>query len=97
MDNDLLQQILNKVNSIEEKVESTDIKINSMQSQLEEHGQLLRALEHNTGVIKANQEVLKYDVAEIKGELISVRKDITGIEYITGKHMSDIAQLKSVK
>ena len=60
MPNDLLQQILNKVNSIEEKVNSTDTTIKSMQSQFQEQGLVLRALEHKTDIIKANQEVIKY-------------------------------------
>ncbi len=97
MSNDLLQEILNKVNAIEQKVDSTNTVIKSMESQLEEQGLVLRALEHKIDIIKANQEVIKYDVADIKGEVVSVRTDINAVEYVTGKNMSDIARLKSVK
>lgn len=58
---------------------------------------ILRVLEHKTDVIKANQEVIRYDVADIKGEVVSVRKDMNVVEYITGKNMSDIAHLKAAR
>lgn len=97
MSNDLLQQILSELKEIKESQIEMQTTQKSMQSQLEEHGLILRALEHKTDVVKANQEVIRYDVAEIKGEVVSVRTDINAVEYVTGKNMSDIARLKSVK
>lgn len=104
MNKELLQQILGEL----KEIKTTQ---GSMHSQLEEHGQILRALEYNTNVIKAEQENMKHDVANLSGNLKSVAEDVTGlsdsvntltkdfstIEFVTGKNMSDIAMLKAVR
>lgn len=69
----------------------------SMQSQLNEHGEILRALEHKTDIIKAEQENMKHDVADLSGNLKSVAKDLNRIEIHTAENWRDIAYLKSVK
>lgn len=62
-----------------------------------EHTQILRALEHKTDVISAEQENLKHENAEIKGEIAAFKKDLSNIEIITASNWFDIAKLKAVK
>ena len=69
----------------------------SIKSTQKEHTQLLSALEHKTNVISAEQENLKHEAAEIKGEVKSIRKDLNNVEIITASNWSDIAKLKAVK
>lgn len=57
----------------------------------------MRVLEHKTDVISAEQENLKHEVVEIKGEVKSMRKDMSNVEIITANNWSDIAKLKSIK
>lgn len=71
--------------------------IKSIKTTQEEHTQILRALEHKTDVISAEQENLKHEVAEIKGEVKSIRKDMSSVEIITANNWSDIAKLKAIK
>lgn len=69
----------------------------SIKSTQKEHTQLLSALEHKTNVISAEQENLKHEVAEIKGEVKGIRKDLSNVELITASNWSDIAKLKAIK
>ena len=71
--------------------------ISSIKSTQEEHTQLLQALEHKTNVISAEQENLKIEVAEIKGDVKGIRKDVSNVELITASNWSDIVKLKAVK
>jgi hypothetical protein len=57
-----------------------------VQSQVSENTQILKCLEHKVDVIKAEQENMKHDLAEIKGKIKSIKTDL-----------SDIAQTKSVE
>lgn len=71
--------------------------LQKMDSRLEEHGQILRALDERTKVISAEVENLKHEVAETKGEVKSLRKDLNAVELITANNWSDIVRLKALK
>jgi|GEM_PF-383389 len=43
------------------------------------------------------QENLKHEVAEIKSEVNSMRKDMSSVEIITANNWADIAKLKAIK
>ena len=94
---DLLKQINKKLDSHTEKLDSHTQKLDEHTLRLDEHTQILRALEHKTNVICAEQENLKHEVAEIKGEVKGIRKDMSSVELITAKNWSDITMLKAVK
>jgi hypothetical protein len=64
---------------------------------LGEHTGLLRALEHKTDVISAEVINIKHDVAEVHGEVKSIRKDLSQVEMVTANNWADIAKLKAVK
>ncbi|WP_290445843.1 hypothetical protein [Clostridium estertheticum] len=40
---------------------------------------------------------MKHEVFEIKGEVKSIRKDMSSVEIITANNWSDIAKLKAIK
>lgn len=98
------KEILDILKSVQSDIKSMQSDIKSIRTTQEEHTQILRALEHKTDVISAEQENLKYQVAEIKGEVTGIkaevkglRKDMSGVEIITANNWSDIAKLKAVK
>jgi len=78
-------------------MKSMQVDVRSIKRIQEEHTQILRALEHKTDVISAQQENLKHEVAEIKGEVKSIGKDMCSVEIITANNWSDIAKLKAIK
>ncbi|WP_071064164.1 hypothetical protein [Andreesenia angusta] len=71
--------------------------LQKMDSRLEEHSQILRALDERTELISAEVENLKHEVAETKGEVKSLRKDLNAVELITANNWSDIVRLKALK
>lgn len=72
-------------------------KFNSLSSQVQENTQILKALEHLAQVNKAEYDKMSFDIAEISGEIKTIRKDLSTVELVTASNWGDIAKLKSVK
>ncbi|MBK5240394.1 hypothetical protein [Clostridium sp.] len=94
---DILKAMQSDVKSMQGDMNLMHGDINSIKTTQNEHTQILRALGHKTDVISAEQENMKHDVAEIKGEVKSMRKDMSSVEIITASNWSDIAKLKAIK
>ncbi|MBU3159047.1 hypothetical protein KPL37_04650 [Clostridium frigoris] len=90
------KEILDILKEMQSDMKSMQGDIKSIKTTQEEHTQILRALEHKTDVISAEQENLKHEVFEIKGEVKSMRKDLSSVEIITANNWSDIAKLKAI-
>jgi uncharacterized protein YoxC len=78
------EKILNILSNLTNKVDSIDNKSNSMQSQLDalksqtsENTQILKALEHNSEVHKAEIDNLTHTVTEISGDVKSIKSAVT--------------------
>lgn len=84
---DILQQLLEGQKSMQGRLE----KIESAQ---EEHGQILRAIDERTQVHSAEIANLQHEVAEVKGDIKRVQKDIAMVEEVTANNWSDIARMK---
>lgn len=91
------KEILDILKSIQKDIILMQKDIGSMKSTLDEHTQLLGALEHKTDVISAEVNNIKHDIAEVHGEVISIRKDLSQVEMVTANNWADIAKLKAVK
>ncbi|MGH4121119.1 hypothetical protein [Clostridium sp.] len=94
---DILKAMQSDMKEMKVDMNSMHGEMNSIKTTQNEHTQILRALEHKTDVIAAEQENMKHDVAEIKGEVKSMRKDMSSVEIITANNWSDIAKLKAIK
>ena len=94
---DILKVMQSDMKSMQGDMKSMQGDMKSIKTTQEEHTQILRALEHKTDVISAEQENLKHEVAETKGEVKSMRKDMSSVEIITANNWSDIAKLKAIK
>ncbi|MBU3102333.1 MULTISPECIES: hypothetical protein [Clostridium] len=68
-----------------------------MNNKLDEHTQILRALEHASEIHKAEIDKINHTVARVEGEVKGIREDITAVEMITSKNWNDISKLKAVK
>lgn len=91
------KEMLEILKSMQQDMKSVKEDIKSIKAVQDEHTQLLRALEHRTEVILAEQENSKHELAEVKGEVKGIRKDLSNVEMITASNWSDIAKLKAVK
>ena len=72
-----------------------DIKYIKIQQ--EESYLILKSLEHNSEVNKAEHDKFSNDVAHLYGEVESMRKDLSAVEVVTARNMEHIAQLKVIK
>lgn len=69
----------------------------TINTKLDEHTQILRALEHSSEVNKAEQDKMGNDIAHIKGDVEAIRKDVSNVELITASNWADISKLKAVR
>ena len=96
-DRELMEAMFAKIVGIETKVDGIDIKVKGMVVQQEEDHAILKALEHNSNVNKAEHDKMFNDITHIKGNVEGLRKDISNVEIITSSNWNDIAKLKAIK
>lgn len=86
-----------KITSMDSKITSIDTDVKGIKVQLNEHGQILKALEHSLAVNNAKQEVMERDIIYIKGDTTAIKNDLCFVEQATAKNWYDIAHLKAIK
>jgi chromosome segregation ATPase len=77
--------------------ELLDDKLTPINQKLDEHTQILRALEHSAQVSNAEHDKMTNDIAHIKGDIEALRKDVSTVEIVTANNYADLAKLKAVK
>ena len=93
-----------QITALSEKVDNQGIQITALSEKVENQGtqikentQILKALEHLAQINKAEHDKMSFNIAEISGEVKSIRKGLLNVEMITASNWSDIALLKAVK
>lgn len=84
-------------NEILELLKDINSKLDGHTQILNEHTQILRALEHSSEVHKAEIDKANYVIANVEGNVKGIREDLTAVEMITSKNWNDISKLKAVK
>lgn len=100
MDEDIkkiLSQLLEGQEKMNSRLDNIEGRIGGLESQVAENTQRLKALEHAVQVNTAQIDKLSFEVAEIKGDVKSIKKDLSVVETITAKNWGDIVELKSIK
>jgi len=104
MEEKILQAIEGLKNGFNQKFDNLSGQVNNLSgqfdnlsSQVQENTQILKALEHLAQVNKAEHDKMFFNIAEISGEIQTIRKDLSTVELITANNWGDIAKLKSVK
>lgn len=95
--NDRFDTIDKKFDSMDKKIDSMGKRIDLIQEQVAENTHLLKALEENVKVTRAEQEKISYKVSEIEGDIKSIKKDLGTVELVTANNWSDIVRLKAIK
>ncbi len=91
---DGLKRLESKVDDGLKRLES---KVDSLETKIDEHTQILRALEHSAQVNKAEHDKMSNDIAKIQGDVTGIRKDLSQVELVTANNWADIVRLKSIK
>ena len=99
-----IKNIKSDITSMKSDITSMKSDITSMKSDIadlkvkqEETYLIAKALEHSAQVNRAEHDKMAHDIAEIKGEVASIRKDLVLVESVTSKNWNEITQLKLVK
>ena len=87
----------NKVDNLSDQFGNLTSQFGNLSSQVQENTQILKALEHLAQVNKAEHDKMSFDIAEISGEIKTIRKDLSTVELVTASNWGDIVKLKSVK
>ena len=82
---------------IDKSTQSLNQKFDTLSSQVHENTQILKALEHLAQINKAEHDKMTLDIAEISGEVKSIRKNLSKVELVTADNWSDIVKLKALK
>lgn len=96
------------INSMKTDINSLKEDMGLVKTQLKEHGSMLSALKTASEVHKADVDNLTNQVAKLSQEMKSgfkevnqridnITKDLSVVEAVTGKNMTDIAYLKAAK
>ena len=94
---DLKNDMNNKFDSLTNQITTLTEKVDNQGNQIKENTQILKALEHLAQVDKAEHDKMSLDIAELKGEIKAMRKDLLKVELVTASNWEDIVMLKSVK
>lgn len=72
----LLNQILDSQNKTNERLDKLESITGKLESQTSENTQILKALEHNSEVHKAELDNLTHAVARLSGDVESIKKEV---------------------
>ena len=97
MEDKILRAIEALNQKIDKSTEGLKQKFETLSSQVHENTQILKALEHLAQVNKAEHDKMTVDIAEISGEVKSIRKSLSTVELVTADNWSDIVKLKALK
>jgi len=77
-----------------ELMEAMFEKITGMDTQQQEDHAILKALEHNSNVNKAEYDNISNAISHIEGNLKNIDENIGAVKEILGRHEVDITVLK---
>lgn len=87
----------NRIDGLENRMDGLENKMDGIESQVKENTQILKALEHKMDVVKAEQNNIIHNIAEVQGDLKNLRNELVETEIITKKNSYELALLKRAK
>lgn len=92
------EKILEKLELIQSQLKEHGQMLELVQTQLKEHGQMLSALIHASEVHKADNDNLVYQVAKLSGEIKEGFKEVTEIQKsLLEMYGSHEAEIRALK
>ncbi|WP_242863264.1 hypothetical protein [Caloranaerobacter ferrireducens] len=86
-----------KFNELSGKFDELNNKFDNLELQVKENTQILKALEHSVQTNKAEHDRMINDIAHIKGDIESIKGDLSIVEEVTANNWANIAKLKRAK
>jgi len=97
MDKEILEILKRLETKMDQGLGRLESKVDKLETKLDEHTLILRALEHSAQVNKAEHDKMSNDIAKIQGDVAGIRKDLSQVELVTANNWADIVKLKAVK
>jgi len=97
MDNEMLEIMKSIQNDIHEFKAEVNEQFKQVNERLDEHTQILRALEHSAQVNKAEHDKMNNTIAHMQGDIEAIKKDLSRVEEATAYNWADIARLKAIR
>ncbi|QCX34780.1 hypothetical protein FDN13_04025 [Caloramator sp. E03] len=91
------KEVNEQFKEVREQFKEVNKQFQEVNARLDEHTQILRALEHSAQVNKAEHDNMLNDIAYMKGQIESIRRDLSRVEEATASNWVDIARLKAVR
>lgn len=95
--NEQFKAVNEQFKAVNEQFKVVNEQFKAVNARLDEHTQILRALEHNSEVNKAEHDRMFNDIAYIKGQVEQIKRDLNRVEEATANNWLDIARLKAVR
>lgn len=86
-----------KFDDLNTKFNGLDTKFEGISAQVKENTDLLKGLEENAKITRAEIEKIANDVVYMNGNIEALRKDVYNVEIITSSNWADITKLKAVR
>jgi uncharacterized coiled-coil DUF342 family protein len=104
MENEMLEIVKSIKNDIlelkfevNEQFKQVNEQFKQVNERLDEHTQILRALEHSAEINRAEHDKMNNTMAHMQGDIEAIKKDLSRVEEATAYNWADIARLKAVK
>ena len=92
----MIKQLLKEeLKPIRDDIQEIKSDTQGLKNQVSENTSILKALEHKTDVMRAEQEKMGNDIAHIQGDLKALSKDVSNVEIITSSNWNGLAKLKA--
>jgi len=92
-----LKSINTRLDKVDSRLDKIDSRLDTIETRQKEDHEILKSLEHSAEVAKAERDNMTYDIAQIKGNVESINKELSRIEIATANNWSDIAMLKAAR
>ncbi|MBB6624667.1 hypothetical protein [Clostridium gasigenes] len=91
------KEILEILKSMQDGIKRLESKFDGLEQGQKEIYQIVKALEHSSEVNKAEHDSMSNDIAQIKGDVSAIKKDLLQVEMVTANNWADITNLKAAR
>lgn len=91
------EMLKEELKPLKDEIKDVKTEISSMKSKVDETYEIVKTLEHLVQGNKAEHDQMKNDIAHIRGNIETIKRNMYRIEEATANNWADIARLKQAK
>lgn len=86
-----------RMDKLEVRMDKLEVRMDKFGIQQNENTQILKSLEHASQEHKAILDNIDHKIANIEGDIKSIKRDLRTVEVVSANNMASIAEIKIVK